>query len=94
MPKPRDILTTESGTLYQPQISYAFRALGTGEATPEQQSKALAWILESACVMKGRCYAGENVNETMRMLGRRDAGLDIAEVMSMKFKPNQESEDG
>jgi hypothetical protein len=62
-------------------VAYAMQALFNGEATTEQQKKALNWIVEAGA----RTYLpsiGKNTDETLYNEGKRSVGLQIVQMVN------------
>jgi hypothetical protein len=53
----------------------ALKALNNGEATPEQQIRALLWITKSVCMIGGLSYDPDNSTATYFNEGRRYVGV-------------------
>ena len=63
----------------------AVRAVAKGEATPDQQKRALDWIINEACGRYNWSFtAGQR--ETDVNLGRQRVGISITDIVNMPAK--------
>lgn len=72
----------------------AIQALMAGTATPEQQKRALNWIVYRACTTDDVEYRTESRDHAFAS-GRRFVGLQIRKLMGINlgiFRKNQEPE--
>lgn len=69
----------------------AIQALEKGTATPDQQKRALYWIVNSACLTYDFCDKPENERLAALFDGRRFAGLQIVKLI--KINPAAISEE-
>ncbi len=60
----------------------AIQALNVGNATPEQQARALKWIIENACATYSWSFT-ESERQTNVMLGRQFAGQQIVGLLKL-----------
>jgi hypothetical protein len=60
----------------------ALKALQAGTATPEQQQRALKWLIENACGTYDLSYRPESDRETAFAEGRRFVGLQIIKALN------------
>lgn len=75
--------------------AYAMQALERGAATPEQQKRALAWIVNSACATYDFCDKPENERLSAIFDGRRFAGLQIVKLIKINLaKLKKEKDNG
>jgi hypothetical protein len=66
----------------------AIQALEKGTATPEQQVRALTWVINNACGTYDLCYH-VNDREHAFASGRRFVGLQVVKMLKLnagKFK--------
>lgn len=63
--------------------AYALQALERGDATPAQQQRALAWIINSACDTYGFCDQPHIERLSAIFDGRRFAGLQIVKLIKI-----------
>lgn len=76
--------------------AYAIQALERGEATPDQQRRALAWIVNSACQTYDFCDKPESDRLSAIFDGRRFAGLQVVKLIKINLsllKPKPEERD-
>lgn len=74
---------------YEPNEVEAVRALSKGEATPEQQKRALDWVIHTAAAtydMPYRTDADGGERETSFALGRVFVGQQIVKLINMPPK--------
>lgn len=57
--------------------AYALQALERGEATPEQQQKALNWLVNKMCLTYDMSYRPDSDRDSAFAEGRRFVGLQI-----------------
>lgn len=65
---------------------YAFKAVSTGEATPEQQIRCLKMIIEDICGYYDLSYRPGDTHETAFYEGRRFCGAQIVGATKKKLK--------
>lgn len=72
----------------------AVKAVHAGTASPEQQTMAIGWILEKACILKEQhFFPGEDGRRNTDMaLGRAFVGRQIARLLTTNPRRNNESE--
>jgi len=63
----------------------AMQALSRGEATPEQQRRALNWIIHKACATYDFCDKPESDRLSAIFDGRRFAGLQIVKLVNISI---------
>lgn len=68
------------------QDGYALQALERGEATPEQQQRALRWIVEVACMAYQDTFDIDNERKSSHMQGRRFVGLAIIQAIKLNMQ--------
>lgn len=59
----------------------ALKGLAAGTASPEQQQRALKWIIEAACGTYELSYRPESDRDTAFAEGRRFVGLQIVKAL-------------
>lgn len=64
---------------------YAIQALTRGEANPEQQVRALQWIVNNACLTYDFCDRPEVDRLSAVFDGRRFAGLQIVKLTKLNM---------
>lgn len=64
--------------------AHALRALNRGDASPEQQKRALKWIIDNACDMAGMPY-WSNDRDTAFALGRLFVGKQIGRLLMINL---------
>ncbi len=79
-----------------PADAKAFQQLQRGEATPSQQQRAVAWLLE-ACGLKDEQYrpgGSEGDRDTAFACGKRNIGLQVAKLLTVNISAltNKETE--
>lgn len=75
--------------------AYAIQALQKGTATPEQQQRALKWIVEGACGTYDFCQNPESERLSAIFDGRRFAGLQIVKLIKINLsRLKKENDDG
>lgn len=84
-------------TLPKPRITepdvHAVRAVVNGEATREQQIRAMQWIGEQGCQLSNSPYVPDaSDRETFIMLGRQQVGIMIG-AMNTEFTLKQAQAD-
>jgi hypothetical protein len=62
----------------------ALKAIALGEATAEQQKKALSWIIHRACGSSLDTFAPGEPDVSAYRQGRRAVGVLITQVLLMK----------
>lgn len=71
----------------------AIKALSNGSADPDQQKKALHWIL-TTCAAGGWAYRPEGDRETCIALGMQRVGEAIKREINISLTKLKESENG
>lgn len=59
----------------------ALRGLANGTASPDQQQRALKWIIENACATYQLSYRPSSDRDTTFAEGRRFVGLQIVKAL-------------
>lgn len=65
--------------------AYALQALERGEATPEQQQRALKWIVEKACATYDFCDQPDVERLSAIFDGRRFSGTQIVKLVNLNL---------
>lgn len=63
----------------------AVKGLAAGTATPEQQQRALKWIIENACGTYELSYRPTSDRDTSFAEGRRFVGLQIVKALHLNL---------
>lgn len=66
----------------------AFQALAEGKASPDQQRRALKWLIERACATYDLSYrpGGEDgARDTVFAEGKRAVGLEVVKLIKLKI---------
>lgn len=63
----------------------ALQALEQGKATPEQQKRAIMWIVNNACLTYDFCDQPESDRLSAIYDGRRFAGLQIVKLIKLNM---------
>lgn len=74
--------------VWQDQDAYALQALEQGKATPHQQQRALAWIINQACMTYDTTFfpgdlAGQRESDLAQ--GRAFAGKQIVKLIKLNM---------
>ena len=72
-----------------PDVS-AIQALERGDATPDQQKRALSWIVNNACGTYDLCYH-VNDREHAFSSGRRFVGLQVVKMLKLNIAKLKEA---
>lgn len=70
---------------YLPADAHAIRALRDGTATPEQQKRALAYIVNTLCATYDLSYRPSSDRDTAFAEGRRFVGLQCVKLMNLNL---------
>lgn len=73
---------------FEPADATAFQALARGNATPDQQKRALDWLVKKACRTYDMSYrpGGEDgARDTVFAEGQRSIGLQIVKLLNLKI---------
>lgn len=73
---------------YEPDMAAAFQALQRGNATSEQQKRALDWLVRSCCRTYDLSYRpgdDEGRRDTDFAEGRRSVGLQLVTMLNLKI---------
>lgn len=72
---------------WQNADAQAVKALARGDATPEQQRRALDWIIREACATyEFAFHPGANDRETNLALGRQMVGQQIVKLINLDLQ--------
>jgi hypothetical protein len=72
----------------------ALKALQAGNAGEAQQQRALAWIINRACMTYDEPFHPDNPRVTDFILGRRNVGLQIVKLLNVRLGALQKIENG
>lgn len=71
---------------FEPEDAAALQALQRGNASPQQQKRALDWVVLKACATYDFAYRpGENDRDTNIALGRQLVGQQIVKLLNVKM---------
>lgn len=103
-PKPKPIATASAAWLpaaYELADITAVQAVQRGDASPDQQRRALDWIINQACKTYDFAFRpGADDRETNLALGRQHAGQQIVKLLylnagaMMRSNPNADPPKG
>jgi hypothetical protein len=79
---------------YEPRDYGAIQALARGDATPDQQRHALAWIVELAAGTYDLSYRPDSTHDTAFAEGRRFVGLQLVKLLNIRPATAKDSEHG
>lgn len=65
--------------------AYALQALNRGDATVDQQRRALKWIIEQAAATYDMSYRPESQRDTDFALGRAFVGQQIVKLLKLNL---------
>lgn len=86
-----------NGDLFDVQFTvadiHALQRVYAGDATPEQQKRAMSWILTDLCRIKELGYH-ENDRDTAFAQGRKFPGLKLAEFITINLENLKKKEGG
>ncbi len=71
----------------------AIQSLVQGDATPDEQQRALRWIIEQAAAVYDEPFRPGNADTVAYMLGRRSVGLAIIKLMKLSTRVFDQEED-
>ena len=63
----------------------AIQALDRGEANPDQQRRALKWIVERACQIGEDAFVPGHPEVTQYIVGRQSPGKQIVKLMKLNL---------
>lgn len=72
----------------------AIQQLEHGEASPEMQKRALAWIVNEVCKTYDLSYRPGDTHETTFAEGRRFVGLEIVKMLKLDPSKVRREENG
>lgn len=61
------------------------QALDRGEATPDQQRRALKWVIESACQVGEDAFVPGHPETTQYLVGRQSPGKQIIKLLKLNL---------
>lgn len=95
-PRPRRIgasLIEQSANNWQLADASAIQAVSAGTASPDQQKRAIDWILKQACILPEWPYQpGMNDRDTNIALGRQFVGHQIVKLQNADLQRIRRSE--
>lgn len=68
--------------------AYALRAMNAGAATPEEQKRALAWIVNAAAMFTSQSFVPGHSDQTSFNEGRRNVAKQIMHLMVCELNPS------
>lgn len=77
---------------YEDRDAYAIQALARGEATPDQQMRALRWIIEQAAQTYEQSFTPDNSRVSDFIEGRRSVGNQLVKLVKLKVGKLQKPE--
>lgn len=78
---------------YEEADAFAIKALRTGTATPDQQMRALHWIVNSAAKFNDVSWDMENERASSFFAGRRFVGWQISNLAALNIKEKYNAEE-
>ena len=78
---------------YDKADANAIKGLAAGTANPEQQQRALKWILENACATYDLSYHPTSDRDTAFAEGRRFVGLQIVKMLKINLSALERHEE-
>jgi hypothetical protein len=72
-------------TAWEPADVSALQALQRGEATPDQQTRALAYVIHSVCATYDLSYRPDSDRDTAFAEGKRFVGLQIVKALHLNL---------
>lgn len=70
---------------YEPADIGAIQAFSRGEARPDQQTRALKWIVETVCGTYDQSFRPDSERETVFAEGRRFVGLTLVKATKINI---------
>lgn len=64
----------------------AIKALANGTATPDQQQRALKWIIENVCATYDLSYRPNSERDTAFAEGKRHCGLQVVKMLKLNVQ--------
>jgi len=82
------VAVREPAPAYRPPVydiadAYAIKATAIGEATPDQQRRAMRWIVEQAAANYEWGFQAEGPRETDVLLGRQFVGRQLVKIINL-----------
>ena len=79
--------------LYELSDLRAIKGIAAGTATPDQQQRALKWIIENACATYELSYRPTSDRDTSFAEGRRFVGLQIVKALHLDISKLKKGEE-
>lgn len=70
---------------YEVAIGHAIQGLNSGTATPDQQRKAMKWIIETLCATYDVTYFPESARNSDFAQGKRWCGQQLVKLSNIKL---------
>lgn len=70
---------------YELADAMAIKGLANGTASPDQQQRALKWLIENACATYELSYRPTSDRDTSFAEGRRFVGLQIIKMLKLNI---------
>lgn len=70
----------------------AIKAMAAGTATPEQQQRAMKWIIETNCGTYDVSYRPDSDRDTTFAEGKRFVGLQIVKLLKLDIEKIKRTE--
>jgi len=90
------MMDSKNAPWYPPQYELAdisaIKGMAAGTATPEQQQRALKWIIENACGTYELSYRPTSDRDTSFAEGRRFVGLQIVKALHLDISKLKKGE--
>jgi hypothetical protein len=91
------MMDVKSAPFYPPAYELAdimaIKGLVAGTANPEQQQRAIKWIIENACATYELSYRPTSDRDTSFAEGRRFVGLQIVKALKLDISKLQRKEE-
>jgi len=90
----------QAANAYELADASAIKAVHGGTASPEQQQRAMQWILRSACALPDWPYVPSDIEQTHINLGRQFVGHQIMKLVQAPLgsirrrEPNADPHEG
>ena len=79
---------------YKIEDAGAIQALHRGDASPDQQQRALKWIIEQACATYDMSFSPDNPHWTSFAEGRRMAGNQVVKLLKLNLATLKKEQHG
>jgi hypothetical protein len=83
--KPLPASPADSPAAFELADASAIQAVYRGEGTPEQQKRAMEWIIKGAGQIGGQSYRAGDSHATAFLEGRRFVGAQILSLLAMNL---------